>query len=237
MTALFLFIVLALAIFAPSRVKASRWRHLRDRGAVAFALALISACSLPWGGVSLLRPLGFGSETWLPSWAVAVLIAPKGRSAGYGGRAVLVVSVIAFEAAMGVFMAKTGIPGALYSIEGFSMILRLCQLDTAMAMCLAAAGLLLSFLSLEREGAAFRLIGFSFAGFLSMTFMPLDFSAFWRASPRLLAALTPGALFMLSCVVCFLFIKDEAAPGGAAPRMKFAPAALTAAGCLLLAIQ
>lgn len=232
-----LFIALAVALFAPWRVNAPRWRHLFNRDAAAFALALFSACALPWGGVSLLRPLGLGSEAWLPFFAVAVVIAPKGRFGGYCGRAVLIVSIMAFEAAMSLFMSRTGIPGRLYSIEGFSMILRLCPFVSAIAMCLAAAGLLLSFLGMERGCAAFRPVSFSFSGFLFITFVPLDFSVFWWAEPRFLAILTPGVIFTLSCVVSYLFIKDEAIPDGVSLSMEFVPLTVTAAGCLLLAIQ
>ncbi|MDR0648884.1 MAG: hypothetical protein LBF92_06075 [Synergistaceae bacterium] len=236
MTAPLLFIALTIAIFAPRGIKSSGWRRGRARDAAAFALALFSACALPWSGVSLLRPLGLGSEAWLPFWAAAVVIAPKGQRAGYGGRAILAVSVIAFEAAMSRYMSETGIPGRMFSVEGFSMILRLCPLAVAIAMCLAAAGLSLSFVSLERGGAAFRLIGFSFSGFLSMIFMPLDFLAFGRLSPRLLALLQPCSLFILSGVLSRLFVKGEALPGSGRWR-KFALVALTAAGCLLLATQ
>jgi hypothetical protein len=235
MAALLLFIALAVALFAPRGMNVSR-RHFFNRDAAAFALALFSACALPWGGVSLLRPLSLGSEAWLPFFAAAVVMAPKGRFDGYCGRAVLIVSIIAFEAAMSLFMSRAGIPGRLYSIEGFSMILRLCPFVSAIAMCLAAAGLLLSFLGMERGCAAFRPISFSFSGFL-ITLVPLDFSVFWRAAPRLLAILTPGAIFTLSCVVSYLFIKGETIPECVSLSQKFVPLAVTAAGCLLLAIQ
>ncbi|MDR1515792.1 MAG: hypothetical protein LBS45_08855 [Synergistaceae bacterium] len=237
MTALLLYIALTLALFAPEEMINPRWWRVSKRDAAASLLALTSACALPWSGVSLLYPLGLGSEVWLPSIIAAVVIAPERSFARRAGRVILIASIIAASAAMSLFMSKTGVPGKLFSIEGYSMILRLCGFTAALAMCLAAVGLVWSFIQSELSGAAFKLIAYSFSGFLAITFAPIDFSIFGWQSPRMLAMLTPASLFILACLVSFLFARRAHAPKESALLWRFAPAALTAAGCFLLAIQ
>jgi hypothetical protein len=239
MAALLLYIALLLVLYMPPEIKSPGENCVNEaRGACAFALALFSACALPWGGVSLLSCFAIGSGAWLPSIAAAILISPEEKSSGYTGKATLIASLAAFFAVMSRFMDKTGVPGELYSIEGFSMILRLWGFPAAIAMCLASAGLALSFMEARGNGCESSLADFSFFGFWAIAFVPLDFSVFGLAHPRLSAILTPAALFIISCIFRRLLLRHcDRADNFSGGLWKRLPAALTASGCLLLAIQ
>jgi hypothetical protein len=239
MAALLLYIALLLVFYGPSLIKSPDGLRVDyARRACAFVLALFSACALPWSGVSLLFPLAIGSWGWLPSITAAILISPGEKSSGYAGKAALIVSLIASVAAMSLYMDRTGVPGELYSIEGFSMILRLCGFSAAIAMCLVSAGLALSFIEIRESGGASSLEAFSFFGFWAIAFVPLDFSAFGLTSPRLLSILTPSALFILSCLVrCLLLKRHDREDNFSGGLWKYLPVALTASGCILFAIQ
>ncbi|MDR0616018.1 MAG: hypothetical protein LBG29_04345 [Synergistaceae bacterium] len=238
MTVLLLYIALLLVLYVPGDIKRpGRWGMDDARTAGAFVMALFSACVLPWSGFSLMSPFAVGTWAWLPSIIAAIIIQPGGKSSGYAARSLLIASLIASAAAMSRFMHKTGVPGELYSIEGFSMILRLCGFSEAIAMCLMSAGLALSFMQAQENIGAFRMAAFSFSGFWAIVFVPLDFSAFWPLTPRMAAILTPAALFILSCLISCLFLKRHGLEEGHRGARKWLPVALTAAGCLLLAIR
>ncbi|MDR1482390.1 MAG: hypothetical protein LBI74_07180 [Synergistaceae bacterium] len=246
MTALILYMALVLAAFLPR--EADDLGIFCPRGSVSFASALFSSLALPWSGIPIIHPAGAGSWSWFPSIVAAVLVSPvipSETSRGLAEKNFLTASIALSAVSMSRVMYVSGIPGPLFSIEGLSMAARLRGYEgfgapAMIALCMIMAGLFLSFLSFASvcsHSAAFSVMSFSFSGFLTLTFIPLNLPGFTWATPRCYAILTPVSAFAISCAIRAIFMRRAAKRGNLgilAGRAKLLPLALTAAGAFLL---
>jgi hypothetical protein len=253
MTAFLLCAVVVLSAFLPREAK--DFGLSCPRGVAAFACALFSALALPWSGVSVIHFTGVGSWSWFPSVIAAIIFSPIQRGAPNNLRVkvFLIVSIAASAAAMSRFMSASGVPGQLFSVEGLSMIARLCGpgglgAPIAVAALLIASGLVVSFIPFAAgcpRDAAFSVLSFSFSGFLAITFIPLNLSGLIWLTPRASAVLAPLLLFAASCVIRLILVKHRAnfarnrqagqKYGNWIKWVKILPLALTAVGCFIFA--
>jgi hypothetical protein len=190
------------------------------RAAAAFACALFSSLALPWSGVSAIHFAGVGSWSWFPSVIAAIIFSPiqRGAPGNLWAKVFLIVSIAASAAAMSRFMSASGVPGQLFSVEGLSMIARLCGpgglgVPVAVAALFIASGLVFSYITFAAgcpRDAAFSVLSFSFSGFLAITFIPLDLSGLIWLTPRASAVLAPLFLFAASCAIRLILVKRRA---------------------------
>ncbi|MDR3353832.1 MAG: hypothetical protein LBO21_02190 [Synergistaceae bacterium] len=253
MTVIIISAALVLAAFLPRETK--DWGFFRPRGAVSFACALFSSLALPWSGVPVIHSAGVGSWAWFPSAAAVILsvLVKHDVPHGVSAKVFLIASVAVSAVSMSRFMDSSGVPGSLCSIEGLSMVARLCGpgglgIAAGTAVGMIAAGLFFSFASFAsvcRADASFSVMSFSFSGFWVITFIPLDLSGL-APTPRHSAVLAPVMLFAASCAVRFVFVKLAAKRrlgpsldrnrSSSASLAKFLPLALTASGSIILTI-
>jgi hypothetical protein len=166
----------------------------------------------------------------------ASVLLTGGWRAYFVNKLLLASNLAVFTAALSWFVLRVGAPGYLPNVETLAMLFRLESMRNGrlvLAMILFFASLAASFSLTFSAGSPQRVLSFSYYGFLTTVFFPVDLTAWFGLGRPLAAAATAVVLFFIAAALDRLV-----------PRMtgrlirgdcKLARQALAASACFVIA--